>query len=426
MKKKVWILNHYAGNMLFDKGGRHYWFAKYLDREGYAPVVFAANAKHGIAEKWVESDSLWVEKPAEEIETPFVYVKARLYSGNGKARVLNMISFYRNVKKAAVEYSKKHGKPDVILASSVHPLTMVAGIKLAKKFKVKCISEVRDLWPESIVAYSSKWNRTNPIMRMLYAGEKWIYKKSDCVIMTWAGGYDYIQDRGWQNDIPESKVKHISNGVDLEPFLSNVQGHPYEDDDLSNHAYKYFIYTGSVRMVNNLGLLVAAARELKNIGNTEARIVVFGDGNELESLKSDAKDLDNIIFKGRVPKQYIPSILSQGYASILHNSSTELDKYGQSQNKFFEYLAAGHPILMTYSVGHSVVKEYGCGIELDSQDPKSIAEAIVALCDLSEDEYKSYCQNAAECAKKFDYKELCNQLITVIDQSIQATGEESK
>ena len=46
MKKHVWILNHYAGNMLFDKGGRHYNFAKFLKIAGYEPVVFCANSKH--------------------------------------------------------------------------------------------------------------------------------------------------------------------------------------------------------------------------------------------------------------------------------------------------------------------------------------------------------------------------------------------
>lgn len=58
------------------------------------------------------------------------------------------------------------------------------------------------------------------------------------------------------------------------------------------------------------------------------------------------------------------------------------------------------------------------GIELDSQDPESIAQAITTMCELSENEYRNYCQTAAECAQKFDYKELCNQLISVIHQSL--------
>ena len=419
MKKTVWILNHYAGNMFLVGGGRHFYLAKYLKENGFNPIIFCSNYDHFTQKKCIESKTIWVEEQEPETEVTYVFIKTRAYSNNGIQRVLNMTDFYKGMLKVAKQFAEEYGLPDVIYASSVHPLTLVAGIKLAKRFNVKCISEVRDLWPESIVAYSPKWKRTNPVMRILYSGEKWIYKKSDYVIMTWAGGYDYIKDRGWQKDIPESKVVHISNGVDLEPYLEKIKEHSYEDPDLSNMSYKNFVYTGSVRKVNNLGILVKAARKLKETGDTDSRILVFGDGDELEQLKIEAQDLDNIIFKGRVSKQSIPSILTKGYVSILHNSSTELDKYGQSQNKFFEYLAAGRPILMTYSVGHSVIRKYGCGVELDSQYPETIAAAITSLSSLPEKEYVKYCMSAKECARMFDYKVLCNQLIGIIDQSMK-------
>ena len=423
MNKTVWILNHYAGNMFLAGGGRHYYMAKYLKEKGFNPVIFSSNYDHFTRKNCVKNEGIWIEKQETKTKVPYVFIKTRAYSNNGIQRVLNMIDFYRNMLKISKKYAKIHGLPDIIYASSVHPLTLVAGIKIAKRFGLKCISEVRDLWPESIVAYSSKWNRNNLLIKILYAGEKWIYKKSDFVIMTWAGGYDYIKEQGWQKDIPESKVKYISNGVDLKPYTRNIQDYPFKDADLACMSYKNFIYTGSIRKVNNLAMLVDAARKLKEIGNQSARILVFGDGDELEKLQKDAQNLDNIIFKGRVSKQNIPSILSQGYASILHNSSTDLDKYGQSQNKFFEYLAAGRPILMTYSVGHSIIRKYGCGIELDSQDSDSIAWAITSLCDLTEDEYQKYCKSAAECAKRFDYKELCDQLISVVNQSLKIEGE---
>ena len=47
MKKNIWIFNHYATNMYFDNGGRHYWFAKYLKQADYNPVIFCANTLHG-------------------------------------------------------------------------------------------------------------------------------------------------------------------------------------------------------------------------------------------------------------------------------------------------------------------------------------------------------------------------------------------
>lgn len=156
--KNVWTINHYATNMFYDKGGRHYWFAKYLKQEGYNPVVFSCNTKHNAPERFIDTNELWTEHLAEEIDVPFVFVKSNVYTGNGLKRILNMIGFYLNVKKTAKEYALKNDKPDIIYASSVHPLTLVAGIQLAKKFGVKCICEVRDLWPGSLVAlgYATK------------------------------------------------------------------------------------------------------------------------------------------------------------------------------------------------------------------------------------------------------------------------------
>ena len=420
MNKTVWILNHYAGYMFVVGGGRHFYMAKYLKANGFNPVVFCSNYEHFMKKNCVENDGLWVETTEPSTEVPYVFVKTREYSDNGKQRVLNMADFYRGILKTAKQYAKKNGVPSVIYASSVHPLTLVAGIKIAKHFGIKCISEVRDLWPESIVAYSTRWKRTSPLMRILYAGEKWIYKKSDYVIMTWPGGYDYIKEQGWQQVIPESKVIHISNGVDLGPYKEYERENYYEDDVLKRENCKSFVYTGSVRKVNNLILLVQAAEVLKQRNAEGMQIVVYGDGDELEPLKKEVEDkgLDNIVFQGRVPKQSIPSILSQSYVSILHNSSTSLDKYGQSQNKLFEYLAAGRPILMTYSVGHSVIRQYQCGMELDAQTSDEIANAIIELCNLPDEKYKEYCHNAGMCSEMFDYKALCNQLIDIINKCI--------
>ena len=190
MKKNIWILNHFATGMFFSKGGRHYWFAKFLKKEGYNPTIFCCNATHDL-KKWFDTDLLWIEKTADEIAVPFVIVKSSLYKGNGKDRVLNMIHFYFNVQKAAKEYAKIHAKPDVIYASSVHPLTLVAGIKLAEYYGVKCICEVRDLWPLSLVEYGYL-KENSLVTKLLYAGEHWIYKKAGEIISLDIGFDDYI------------------------------------------------------------------------------------------------------------------------------------------------------------------------------------------------------------------------------------------
>ena len=81
-----------------------------MKKEGYSPVVFCCNAKHsGKKELFFDDVSIWSEHIAEEIDTPFVYVRGRMYSNNGKERLLNMVDFYLNLKKAAIEYAEEMG-----------------------------------------------------------------------------------------------------------------------------------------------------------------------------------------------------------------------------------------------------------------------------------------------------------------------------
>ena len=414
VKTNIWILNHYASGMYFDQGGRHYNFAKYLRRAGYAPVIFGANSKHGKAERFLETDALWEERIAEEIDTPFVFVRARTYTGNGKQRVLNMIDFYRNVKQAAKEYAAQHGKPDVIYASSVHPLTLVAGIQLAKQFGVKCVCEVRDLWPESIVAYSSRFTKDNPLIKLLYRGEKWIYKKADAVVFTMEGGYDYIVEQGWDKDIPRSKVHHINNGVDLELFDYNKEHFRAEDPELDDPNIFKVIYTGSVRRVNNLGLLVDAAKRVKD---PRVKLLVWGDGDEREALERRVRDekISNVVFKGKVEKKYIPSIVSRADLNYMHGEAAPLLRFGISPNKLFDYLAGGKPILCDFLCRWNPAVCCGAAVEISGDDPEKVSDQIDSMAALPAGETLLYGQNARRAAEDFDFKRLTDKLMAVIE-----------
>jgi glycosyltransferase involved in cell wall biosynthesis len=412
MKKNIWIWNHYATNMIKDKAGRHYWLAENLIVNGYNPTIFCASTLHNTDDNIDTAGKIFIQKESDNI--PFVIVKTPQYSGNGKKRIINMISFYKNLFPTAKEYANKYGKPDVIIASSVHPLTLVAGIKIAKKFGVPCICEVRDLWPESIVAYGSL-KRNSVIAKILYLGEKWIYKNADSVIMTWEGGKQYIIDQGWDNKIDLNKIKHISNGVVIDSFDKNSQDHVIIDSDLDDNNFKNLVYAGSIRKVNNIGLLLDAAEIIQDY-DQKIRFLIYGSGDEKEMLEQRCKDegIFNVIFKGRVEKKMVPSILKRSYANILHNSSTSLDKYGQSQNKFFEYLAAGRAIVQTYTTGYSILEKYNCGFSATDQNPENVARTILEACK-NDEQARQMGENARKAAHEFDFKNLTNKLIEVIE-----------
>ena len=416
--KKIWIMNHYATDMFENKGGRHFWFAKNLMKQGYDPTVFCANTFH---QKREEID---LGKDKHKVlysdEIPFVFIKTKASVSNGMDRIKNMTYFYFNLLKVAKRLIKKGNKPDLILASSVHPLTLVAGIKLGKKFDIPVICEIRDLWPESIVAYS-KFSKKNLIIKLLYLGEKWIYKKADRLIFTFQGGTDYMKDQGWEKvkkgSIDMSKVYHINNGVDIDGFDYNAKKNVYKDYDLDNLNLFKIVYTGSIRKANNLKLIIDAAKLIREKGYHKIRFIIFGEGNEKDHLLKRCLDerIDNVIFKGEVEKKFVPNILSKTDITILNYSNHEIWKYGGSQNKIFEYLASGKPILSTITMGYDIIEKYNAGISLKRQDPETISEAVISLHSMNEMQYKEMAHNARKAALDYDFNVLTKKLIDIFD-----------
>lgn len=409
--KNIWILNHYATDNFYNEGGRHYWIAKQLREKNYNPIIFCASTRHN------SKDSIEVNKGKFNKSTlnniPFIFIKTPDYIGNKVNRLKNMLAFYFNLQKVVGDNDLP--KPDIIYASSVHPLTLVAGIKIAKKFNIPCVCEIRDLWPESIVAYGIIKPKSL-IAKVLYMGEKWIYKKADSIIMTWEGGKDYIVSKGWQSCINLDKIHHISNGVVIKEFDNNTLESKYTDSDLSNKNYKNFIYTGSIRKVNNLGLLLDAALLIKQYGYNDIRILIYGDGDEKAFLEERCikEKIDNVIFKGRVSKKDIPIIISSSYANILHNTSTILDKYGQSQNKFYEYLAAGKCIIQTYKTEYNIIEKNNCGYLVENQTKEEIANKII-MASLNKKNCDEKGMNARNTAFDYDFEYLTEKLIGVFN-----------
>lgn len=399
--------------MYFDKGGRQYWIAESLIDKGYKPTIFCASTNHFTNEHINTNGRRAIKKAAGRI--PFVFINAPKYKGNGIKRILNILSFYFRLFPVAKKYARVNGTPDVIIAASAHPLTLLAGIKIGKSFGVPVICEVRDLLPESIVAYGLL--RRNSIMaKALYQLEKYIYMKADSIVMTWEGGRQYIIDRGWENKVDLGKVRHISNGTIIDEFDKNTVENEFYDPDLDNKSIRNIVYAGSIRRVNNIGLLLEAAGIIQGRGHNDIRFLIYGSGNESEALVKRCIDegIGNVIFKGRVEKKYIPSILTKAHINILHNSSTCLDKYGQSQNKLFEYLAAGKCIVQTYTTGYSILDKYACGLSALVQTPEEIADTISRALDDNE-KYELMGLNARKAAYDFDFRKLTGYLIDIIE-----------
>ncbi len=412
---KIWMINQYSMPPEYGHFNRHYNLAKYLKRLGHEPTVFVGSFLHNTDIQMIEDNS--IIKRYEEVDFPYYFVKTLDYSSSKLKRIYAMYQFYKNVLKVAASFEK----PDVIIGSSAHPLAAIAANKLGEKYGVMSIVEIRDLWPESFVAYGilKKWN---PLLRLLYAGEKWIYQKADKIVCTMEGGRDYIAEKGWDKQnggsIDLNKVHHLNNGVDLEVFNHNRVNYTLADADLNNEKLFKVIYTGSLRTVNNVMQIVKTAEAMLNMGIGDVKFIIYGEGDEKTKLQKYCLDnkVSNIIFKGHIDKKYIPSVLSKSDLNIFHFKQSTLKKYGAGLNKMFDYFASGKPTLSDCEFNYDLIKKYHAGIVCDSASPEELALAIKKVKEVGDDEYKAYCKNALLAAQEYDFKKLSQKLIKIIEE----------
>ena len=417
---KIWLMNHYASNMYRDRAGRHYWFADQLKKRGHEVTVFCANTylngEYAIA---LEKEKFAIR---ELDDIPFVFVKTITSQGNGIDRIKNMGFFYENLFPSTKAYAKKYGKPDVIVASSVHPLTMIAGIQIGKKMQVPCICEIRDLWPEAIFQFG-KAKENSLLGRALIRGEHWIYKKADALIFTKEGDTDYLKERGWTTsqggDIDLNKCHYINNGVDIVACEERSKLMQMDDPDLNDDRKFNITYVGTIRPVNNVGNLLDTAKLIKaKEGYADVQFLIYGDGNELPNLQERVKNekLDTVKLKGYVNRQYVPYILSKSSINMLNYSQGQYNwSRGNSSNKLFEYMASGKPIISTVHMGYSIIKKYNCGVELDEDTPEALAKEIIRFHDMDVAQRDEIGRNAKNGAKDFDFSVLTDKLLKVIE-----------
>lgn len=400
----IWIIDHYSVPIKYYPLARQTNFARYLMKMGHSVKIFAASTVHNSEVNLLSEDKLYSCVVDDDVN--YVLIRCKGYSGNGMSRMMNMAEFALKLPKVCRHFAK----PDVIVSTSMTLFACAEGIRLGRKMGVRVVAQITDLWPETLVAYDLA-GRYNPIVLAFRQLEKWIYTHADRIIFSMEGAYEYIREQGWESIVPREKVFFINNGVDLQAFNYNKEHFQIQDADLQCDKFK-LVYTGSIRRVNNLGLLLDVAKLLPD----EYLFLIWGDGDEREFLQNRVADeqISNVIFKGRVDKKFIPYITSMADVNIAHNTPTNLFRFGISFNKIFDYMAAGKPILSTFPCAYNPAVMHGAGIDVTVPDAAGIADRIAELARLSVEDEDDYCRNAMLAAEYYSFQNLTEKLVKVL------------
>lgn len=403
-KKTIWIINQYASHPELGMGGRHYYLARELAEIGYDIHIISSGTHHLLRRK-VEIKGL----VKSEVRSGVYYHWLKLpkyVNAHSKIRVFNWLLFPFMVLLASLRIKSR---PSVVIYSSPSLPGFFAAELLAFLNRSKLFFEVRDIWPLTLIELGGL-SPKNPLIQFFKWIEKRAYKKSTGVLSNLKGVASHIE----KTISSPVEFKWVPNGFSQRDLGMNL---PLSENIQSKLPKNSFIvgYAGSVGLANALGTLIDAANKIDSDSNIS--IVIVGAGGARDELvrRVDDLELNNIVFIDPVPKEQMPALLKCFDVSYIGWNNESIYRYGIGANKIPEYLAAGKPVLHSYSGGYDPVEEYKSGMTVPAGDSNALADAILVFENMSQKERANMGERGRNAALfNYEYAMLAKELERVL------------
>ena len=301
-------------------------------------------------------------------------------------------------------------KADVVISTSPQFFNGLAGYFVSRIKRARWLLEIRDLWPESIIAVGAISNKR--AIALLEWIERFVYRKADHIVAVTNAFKTHIAAHGANPD----DITVIRNGVDLSFFDSEAKRDQAYARSIGVEGKFVASYVGTHGMAHGLDTLIAAAELLRE--RDDIVFLMAGDGAERERLQQaiNQRNLTNIKMLGQLPKADMPKLWSVSDASLV--LLRKLDLFlTVIPSKIFESMAMKKPIVMgVEGESREIIAEAGSGVMMEPENAADLAEAVAKLADSPE-----LCRNLGESgfayvANHFDR----NKLAALFEQRLVA------
>ena len=232
------------------------------------------------------------------------------------------------------------------------------------------VFEVRDLWPELPKAMGVI---RNPLILAAMSILEWInYRSAHRLIGLSPGIVEGIAKRG----VPRERITLIPNGCDLGIFAENVE--PWRPEQIKADDL-LAVFAGTHGMANGLDAVLDAAAELKQRGRDDIKLLLIGQGKLKPALQARAQReaLDCVVFHEPVNKSRLAGLMASTDVGLQVLANVPAFYFGTSPNKFFDYIAAGLPVLNNYPGWLAgMIRDNQCGFAVAPESPQAFADAL--------------------------------------------------
>ncbi|HZN55042.1 MAG TPA: glycosyltransferase family 4 protein [Candidatus Polarisedimenticolaceae bacterium] len=298
-------------------------------------------------------------------------VRTYLYAAANKGIVKRSLCYASFAVSSVVQGYGPLARPDVLIATSPQFLATLSGWALSRLKGVPLVTEIRDLWPDSIVAVGALSARS-PVVRALGRCERFVYGQSALLVSVTQSFVPILHARGAR------AVVVVPNGADPSSFGAG-EGREEARRRFGLDGKFVASFVGTLGMAHGLDSVLDAAERLR-----DRRDVVFwlvGDGARRAELEGSARrrGLANVRFEGQVPRERVPDVLAASDAAMVLLRADPLFET-VLPSKMFEAMAARCPVVLGVA-GESkrLLEESGGGIAIEPGSGEALAQAVVHL-----------------------------------------------
>jgi len=409
---RVLFLTHYFHPEGNAPGTRVYELCRRWVAMGHDVTVITGvpNVPDGVAYEGYENKCFQRER-VDGIETIRVWTYLAANKGTTR-RILNYLSLMFTATVAALFVRK----PDLVIATSPQFFCGWAGVWVSRLRRIPFILEVRDLWPESIVAVGAM--RAGRWLRLLEWLEKRMYAAATRIVTVGEGYRDQLADRG----VATERIDIVPNGVDRGLFADRGGGPVLRDKFDLGDAF-VCSYIGTIGMGSGLEVVLRAARLLRDEGRDDIVFMLVGDGAVREALERTARQegLKRVVFTGRQDKRVVPDFLSMADACLVHLVRRDLFRT-VLPSKIFEAAAMKKPIILgVEGSAAQIVEEANAGICIEPENEAELVETVTRLAQDRELARRMGQAGFDSIAAIYDYDRLAEKYAEVIER-VAATG----
>ncbi|TKB79009.1 MAG: glycosyltransferase family 4 protein [Nitrospira sp.] len=283
-------------------------------------------------------------------------------------RTLNYISYMCS----ACIVSLVLPKADIVLSTSPQFFNGLAGYIVSKLRRIPWVLEIRDLWPESIVAVGAIKNSV--IISLLEWIERFAYRKADRIVPVTESFKTYMLAKG----IEARKITVVKNGVDLAQYAPR-DGASALAEELGVEGKFVVSYFGTHGMAHHLQTILHAAHRLN--GSKNIIFLMVGDGAERRALLQMRDDmaLGNVMMLDQQPKSRMRDFWALSDISLVLLKKSDLFKT-VIPSKIFESLAMTKPIILGVE-GESadLLRAAKAGICIEPEQADELATCVLEL-----------------------------------------------